>query len=132
MTQKAIELKPCPFCGKNATYGKMKAKRCQLHGDKIPQGTFVACPSKHAQIAASTQEEAFKKWNSRAALSAPTMLVDAEKIVHAFAEDHDSDGFLFNGDEYDIELLKFAFEWFFSGNSHRLQSLRTSQPKERR
>lgn len=47
-------------------------------------------------------------------------------IVAAFGADNDSEDYPFNGEEYDIELVRFAFCWLLRGNSHRLQTIISS------
>lgn len=49
--------------------------------------------------------------------------ITPDALVNAYAEDHDSDGYAFNGDDYDLALIRDVCEWLTSGNSERLKQL---------
>lgn len=74
-TAKAVNLKPCPFCGRNPHHGLSKVRYCQLHGDPV-QDYRVWCPigsfdGSHARIDACDQQTAFSLWNHRPSQGLP-------------------------------------------------------------
>lgn len=69
----------------------------------------------------------FDNWSAleaalQAAIAQPVG-VDAISLAQAFCQDNDSDSYPFNGEEYDFELAKYAFEWLLRGTSNRVAEL---------
>lgn len=53
-----------------------------------------------------------------AALTSPAQAqVDVEKLVDDFVQDNDGDGYPFKGEEYDLQIVEFAFR-YLANNYH--------------
>lgn len=71
--------------------------------------------------------------DAKAALQAKTVTrseVDVEELVSKFGDAHDSEDYPFKGEDYDLELLTFAFDWLkHQGHLHSKGLL--GQPERR-
>jgi hypothetical protein len=87
MTNPQTTLKPCPFTGEKPQFRLAKKRRCQLHGDPLPQDTIIF--SSAASFQARTKEEAIEAWNTRADIS--PQAVDVEALKRECIDDFTND-----------------------------------------
>lgn len=119
-------LLPCPFCKSGETRIDEQSFWTGMRSQVVSVSVRHWCPKNplqsYVEVKATTREEAVKTWNTRPQQSPSgdvQLALDAQVFVDEFVARNDSESYPFDGEEYDVNLVKFAFEWLFSSDKFR-------------